>query len=121
MTIPRWRARSAGTPTPWSRAGASCAAARAGHDGVHDGEAPRGRGASTVRTVRIDAEVCVIGAGAGGAVAAAELAEGGMSVALLEVGHWHDPDGFTARPPEMLAKLYRDASRTVTLGTPPIL
>jgi len=74
-----------------------------------------------VRTVRIDAEVCVIGAGAGGAVAAAELAEGGMSVALLEEGHWHDPDGFTARPPEMLAKLYRDASQTVTLGNPPIL
>lgn len=71
--------------------------------------------------MKIEADVCVIGAGAGGAVAAAELAEGGMKVALLEEGHWHDPDSFSARPPEMLAHLYRDAGQTVTLGNPPIL
>ncbi len=63
----------------------------------------------------------MIGAGAGGAVAAAELAEGGMAVMVLEEGHWHDPDGFTARPPEMLARLYRDGGQTITLGTPPIV
>ena len=57
---------------------------------------------------RLDADVCVIGAGAGGAVVAAELAEGGMSVVVLEEGNWHDPDSFTARAPEMLARLYRD-------------
>lgn len=67
------------------------------------------------------ADACVIGAGAGGAVVAAELAEGGMSVVLLEEGHWHDPDSFTARPPEMLARLYRDAGQTVTIGNPPIV
>lgn len=71
--------------------------------------------------MRIEAEVCVIGAGAGGAVVAAELAQGGMRVALLEEGEWHDPDDFTARPPQMLARLYRDAGQTVTLGNPPIL
>jgi choline dehydrogenase-like flavoprotein len=70
---------------------------------------------------RIEADVCVIGAGAGGAVAAAELAEGGMNVVVLEEGHWHDPDTFTARPPEMLAQLYRDGGQTMTLGAPPIL
>jgi choline dehydrogenase-like flavoprotein len=70
---------------------------------------------------RIEADVCVIGAGAGGAVAAAELAEGGMSVVVLEEGHWHDPDTFTARPPQMLARLYRDGGQTMTLGTPPIM
>lgn len=70
---------------------------------------------------RIEADVCVVGAGAGGAVAAAELAEGGMSVVVLEEGHWHDPDSFTARPPEMLARLYRDGGQTMTLGTPPIM
>jgi choline dehydrogenase-like flavoprotein len=70
---------------------------------------------------RIDAEVCVIGAGAGGAVMAAELAEGGMDVVVLEQGHWHDPDSFTARPPQMLARLYRDGGQTMTLGAPPIL
>jgi choline dehydrogenase-like flavoprotein len=71
--------------------------------------------------VRLQADVCVIGAGAGGAVAAAELAEGGVDVVVLEEGHWHDPDGFTARPPEMLARLYRDGGQTLTLGNPPIM
>jgi choline dehydrogenase-like flavoprotein len=74
-----------------------------------------------VSAERIEADVCVIGAGAGGAVAAAELAEGGMSVVVLEEGHWHDPDSFTARPPEMLARLYRHGGQTMTLGTPPIM
>jgi choline dehydrogenase-like flavoprotein len=69
----------------------------------------------------LDADVCVIGAGAGGAVAAAELAEGGARVVLLEQGPDHDPDHFSARPLEMLAKLYRDGGQTATLGTPPIL
>ena len=49
-------------------------------------------------TIAVDA--CVIGAGAGGAVAAKELAEGGMRVALLEEGRWEDTDSFTARPRE---------------------
>jgi choline dehydrogenase-like flavoprotein len=67
------------------------------------------------------ADVCVIGAGAGGAVVAAELAEGGKDVVVLEEGHWHDPDSFTARPPQMLARLYRDGGQTTTLGALPIL
>ena len=70
---------------------------------------------------RIEADVVVIGAGAGGAVAAAELAEGGARVVILEQGPRHDPDEFTARPPEMLARLYRDGGQTVTIGAPPIL
>jgi choline dehydrogenase-like flavoprotein len=69
----------------------------------------------------LDADFCVVGAGAGGAVVAAELAEGGARVVVLEQGPQHDPDGFTARPPEMLARLYRDGCQTATLGAPPIL
>lgn len=69
----------------------------------------------------LHADVCVIGAGAGGAVAAAELAEGGLDVLVLEQGHRHDPDHFTARPPQMLAQLYRDGGQTLTVGTPPIM
>jgi choline dehydrogenase-like flavoprotein len=69
----------------------------------------------------VEADVCVIGAGAGGAVAAAELAEGGASVVMLEQGPRHDADRFSARPLDMLARLYRDGSQTTTLGTPPIL
>lgn len=67
------------------------------------------------------ADVCVVGAGAGGAVVAAELAEGGARVVLLEQGPRHDPGSFTAHPPQMLARLYRDGGQTVTLGNPPIL
>jgi choline dehydrogenase-like flavoprotein len=69
----------------------------------------------------IDADFCIVGAGAGGAVVAAELAEGGARVVVLEQGTRHEPDGFTARPPEMLARLYRDAGQTTTIGSPPIL
>ncbi|HEV7771747.1 MAG TPA: GMC family oxidoreductase [Conexibacter sp.] len=69
----------------------------------------------------IEADVCVIGAGAGGAVTAAELAEGGMNVVVLEQGPRHDADRFSARPLDMLARLYRDGGQTTTLGTPPIL
>ena len=70
---------------------------------------------------RLEGDFCVVGAGAGGAVVAAELAEGGARVVLLEQGPWHDPDSFTARPPEMLGRLYRDGGQTATLGSPPIL
>ncbi len=69
----------------------------------------------------LDADFCIVGAGAGGAVVAAELAEGGANVVVLEQGATHNPDGFTARPPEMLAQLYRDAGQTTTIGSPPIL
>ncbi len=69
----------------------------------------------------LDADVCVIGAGAGGAVVAAELAEGGASVVVLEQGPRHEADRFSARPLEMLARLYRDGGQTTTLGNPPIV
>jgi choline dehydrogenase-like flavoprotein len=73
------------------------------------------------QTSRLDADACVIGAGAGGAVVAAELAEAGMSVVVLEEGQWHDPDSFSGRTPEMLSRLYRDGGQVVTLGLPPIM
>jgi len=72
-------------------------------------------------TDRIDADVCIVGAGAGGAVAAAELAEGGAKVVVLEQGPHHDADRFSAQPIEMMSALYRDGGQGVTLGTPPIL
>lgn len=77
------------------------------------------RGAAMSR--ELVCEVCVIGAGAGGAIVAAELAEAGADVVLLEQGSHHSPDEFTARVPQMLAKLYRDAGQTITIGSPPIV
>ncbi len=57
------------------------------------------RGSADNRTVECD--VCVIGTGAGGAVVAKELAEGGMNVVMLEEGRHFTTDDFTARPREM--------------------
>lgn len=71
------------------------------------------------RTITVDA--CVIGSGAGGAPVAKELAEAGMTVAILEEGEWHESASFTARPREMTNRLYRDAGEIVTVGDPPIV
>jgi choline dehydrogenase-like flavoprotein len=71
------------------------------------------------RTIRADA--VVIGTGAGGAPVAKELAEGGMSVVMLEEGERLTTDDFTARPRDMTARLYRDAGQTVTVGNVPIV
>ena len=71
------------------------------------------------REISVDA--CVIGAGAGGAVVAKELAEGGMRVAILEEGRWWDSGEFSARPREMMSRLYRDAGQIATIGSPPIV
>jgi choline dehydrogenase-like flavoprotein len=78
-----------------------------------------GRAIAGERTVAVDA--CVVGSGAGGAVAARELAEGGMRVAMLEEGEWWDTDDFNARPREMVPRLYRDGGQVATVGTPPII
>jgi choline dehydrogenase-like flavoprotein len=65
--------------------------------------------------------VCVIGAGAGGSVVAKELAEAGASVVVLEEGGEHPAGTLTARPRDMLTRLYRDAGQTATIGRPPIV
>ncbi|HEY4895616.1 MAG TPA: GMC family oxidoreductase [Solirubrobacteraceae bacterium] len=69
---------------------------------------------SGVRRVRVDA--VVVGTGAGGAVVAKELAEGGLSVAMIEEGERVLPESFTARPSEMTSLLYRDAAQLMTVG-----
>jgi choline dehydrogenase-like flavoprotein len=78
-------------------------------------------GATLAGDTAIRVDVCVIGSGAGGAPAAKELAEGGMSVAMLESGQRFTTDDFTARPREMTSKLYKDAGQTVTFGNAPIV
>ncbi len=60
------------------------------------------------------ADVCVIGAGGGGAVAAAELADAGLDVVVLEQGpHWTSAD-FTQREDEMLPRLFEEAGMRQT-------
>jgi choline dehydrogenase-like flavoprotein len=67
------------------------------------------------------ADACVIGTGAGGAVAAAELAEGGMRVVVLEEGPGRGVADATGRPRDTLPRLYRDGGQVATIGRPPIM
>jgi hypothetical protein len=64
----------------------------------------------------LECDVVVIGTGAGGGVAARELAEAGCAVVVLEEGEYHQRDVFTGHPIEMQRKLYRDMGATVALG-----
>jgi choline dehydrogenase-like flavoprotein len=72
--------------------------------------------------LREAADVCVIGSGGGGAVAAAEIACGGRSVVVVEQGpHWRKED-FTQREDEMLPRLFEEAGMRQTVdGTVIIL
>ncbi len=69
----------------------------------------------------INADVLIIGSGAGGATMAAELAEAGFDVAVVEEGNYYTTDYFSADTSKMLRTLYRDAGATVAVGNPPVL
>ncbi|MCX5741468.1 MAG: GMC family oxidoreductase [Proteobacteria bacterium] len=69
----------------------------------------------------VDADVLVIGSGAGGATVAAELAEAGYDVVVLEEGSYYQTRDFTADTSGMVRQLYRDGGATMALGNPPIL
>jgi hypothetical protein len=64
----------------------------------------------------VEADVVVVGSGAGGAALAAELAEAGLGVVVLEEGSYYRRKDFTGRPVEMVDLLYRDGGVTGTLG-----
>ena len=63
-----------------------------------------------------DADVVVMGTGAGGAAAGAELAEAGLDVMLLEEGGYHPTSSFSPYTTESVPRLYRDASATMIFG-----
>jgi glycine/D-amino acid oxidase-like deaminating enzyme len=65
-------------------------------------------------------DAVVVGSGAGGAVVAAELAEAGLRVAVLEEGEHHPTERFTTNTLDMLRVLYRDCGASTTLGRAPI-
>ncbi|MEM1131333.1 MAG: GMC family oxidoreductase N-terminal domain-containing protein [Pseudomonadota bacterium] len=65
-------------------------------------------------TVPDDAEVIVIGSGAGGAVAAANLAESGYKVLILEAGEHFPASRITTHEKIMSSNLYRDGAIQTT-------
>ncbi len=67
-----------------------------------------------------DCDVVIVGSGAGGAVAAATLAEAGLEVVVLEAGQAFDRDSYPSDPLEAIASLYRDGGLTIAEGRPPI-
>ncbi|MEW5733408.1 MAG: GMC family oxidoreductase, partial [Thermodesulfobacteriota bacterium] len=64
----------------------------------------------------LEAEVVVVGTGAGGAVVAKELAEQGVAVALFEEGKLWRRESFDGNPDHMMPRLYRAAGFTATVG-----
>jgi len=67
------------------------------------------------------ADACVIGTGAGGAVVAAELAERGLDVVVLEQGGPRSSADATGRPRDALPRFYRDGGQVATIGRPPLM
>ena len=60
------------------------------------------------------ADVVVIGSGAGGAVAAATLAEAGFEVVIVEGGDWHSRADFIEDDAAMTARLFADGGLRAT-------
>ena len=65
---------------------------------------------------QIEAEVVVVGTGAGGATVAFELARRGNAVIMVEEGDYFNRTHFTGRPFEMQRLLYQRAGLHTTLG-----
>ena len=71
--------------------------------------------------LRIDCGVVIVGSGAGGATMAAELADAGVDVVIVEEGGYHPTESFTAETGRALRTLYRDGGVGLARGRPPVL
>ena len=69
----------------------------------------------------LDCDVVIVGSGAGGAPVAAELAEAGYDVIVLEEGSYYQTRDFTANTSQMVRQLYRDGGASIAIGNPPIM
>jgi choline dehydrogenase-like flavoprotein len=67
-----------------------------------------------------ECDVAIVGSGAGGAAAAATLAEAGLDVLVLESGPYVDRTSYPTDPLDGLPLLYRDGGMTIAAGKPAI-
>jgi choline dehydrogenase-like flavoprotein len=79
------------------------------------------RGADVTADLRIDCDVVIVGSGAGGATMAAELADAGLDVVIVEEGGYHPTESFGSQTGRATRTLYRDAGAELALGRPPVL
>lgn len=68
----------------------------------------------------LECDVVVVGSGAGGGVVAAELAEAGLDVVVLEEGGHHPTESFSTSTTDMLRTLYRHCGASTTVGRVPV-
>jgi choline dehydrogenase-like flavoprotein len=73
------------------------------------------------RDVVENCDVCVVGSGAGGGAMAAELAEAGLDVVIIEEGGYYKSSEFSLEPAKAVPMLYRDSGSSVILGKPNII
>ncbi|MCP5041394.1 MAG: GMC family oxidoreductase [bacterium] len=71
-------------------------------------------GSSLERDLELEADVAIVGTGAGGGVAAEILADAGLRVVLLEEGAYHTGDDFDMRELSSFAKLYYEGGQRPT-------
>ncbi len=63
-----------------------------------------------LRDTTLEADVCIVGSGAGGAILAYYLAKQGRQVLVLERGQYVEPREFTEDEVEMIGRLYADGA-----------
>jgi choline dehydrogenase-like flavoprotein len=77
--------------------------------------------ADVVADLQVDCDAVIVGSGAGGATMAAELAEAGIDVVMIEEGGFHPTESFTAESMRALRTLYRDGGGGMAIGKPSVL
>jgi choline dehydrogenase-like flavoprotein len=91
--------------------------------GLADGSEPEPAASLGETSPNGDGEECdvvIVGSGAGGATAAATLAEAGLDVIVLEAGRHFDRDSYPEDHLDAIAGIYRDGGLTIAEGRPPI-
>ena len=66
------------------------------------------------RELALEAEVCIVGSGAGGSAVALAACRASRDVVLLEAGDHHDPATFDQTESTMMGRLYHDSGQQMT-------